>query len=80
MATTDQASRLDTINQALRLLDTTDHDTLCGYLAQTRLNDNYQQDPDRLRRALRAAAASDANLYVPYRAAQQVLLAAGQPT
>lgn len=78
MTTSTPANRQATIDRALHLLNAIDRDTLCVYLAQTSLDESFQDDPDRLRSALEAGLKAD--LYAPYKAAQQLLRAAGQAT
>ena len=71
-----QDARRATINQAIRVLDDTDHDTLLRYLEQTALHRSFREDPERLRSALRDGMEDD--LYVSFKAAQQLLRAAKQ--
>jgi hypothetical protein len=63
------------IDRALAVLDETDEATLRGYLADTGLNEKYQ-DPERLRDLLENAPAD--RMYPPYQAALQLLRAAGE--
>lgn len=72
-----QATRRATIAQAIALIDDTDHDTLLSYLKQTALHPSFREDPERLRGALDAGVEVD--LFVSYKAAQQLLRAAGEP-
>ena len=76
MSSTQDARRA-TINQAIRVLDDTDHDTLLRYLEQTALHRSFREDPERFRSALRDGLQDD--MFASFKAAQQLLRAAGEP-
>jgi hypothetical protein len=72
-----QATRRATIERAIALLDDTDHDTLLRYLEQTALHRSFREDPERFRSALRDGMEDD--MFASFKAAQQLLRAAGEP-
>ena len=70
--------RLGTIKRAIDLIDTADPGDLASYLAQTGLHDHIKADPATLRRHL-AAVDGTGRTFGPWKAAQQLLQAAGLP-
>lgn len=70
--------RYDTINRAIALIDDADPADLARYLADTRLHDHIKADPATLRRHL-ADANGTAQVFSAWKAAQQLLQAAGLP-
>jgi hypothetical protein len=69
------------IKRAIAHIDRTDAEALEAQLASTRLSPHLRQDPERLRRTLAKYASADYQdrtvPYGPYRAALQILHAAG---
>ena len=72
------AARLDVIRRAIALIDLSDPADLVGYLAQTDIHDHLKADPAALRGNL-ATADGTAQVFGAWKAAQQLLKAAGHP-
>lgn len=81
MTTDALAARTDTIRRAIALIDTADPSDLAGYLAQTSMHDHIKADPATLRQHLTDATpdASAGHRFGAWKAAQQLLQAAGLP-
>jgi hypothetical protein len=76
--TTISRDRHDTIRRAIDLIDTTGPADLGRYLADTSLHDHIKADPATLRKHL-ADASGTAQTFSAWKAAQQLLQAAGLP-
>ncbi|HEX3958087.1 MAG TPA: hypothetical protein VHZ03_15845 [Trebonia sp.] len=83
MTATQHTDRLDTIQRAIDFIDSTDPADLKRYLLRTSLHDHIKADPAMLRQHLAAsvlAAADGTGITFPaWKAAQQILQAAGLP-
>lgn len=73
------AYRQDTIRRAVALIDTASAADLARYLSQTQIHAHLQADPAALRDSLASAIGTDHQTGA-WKAAQQVLHAAGLPT
>jgi hypothetical protein len=76
--TTTMTGRQETINRAIVLLDTTGTDCLTAILAKTSLHANWQANPAALRDRLVTAGGLHLS-FTAWKAAQQILAAAGLP-
>lgn len=79
---TDQvrAARKATVDRAVTYLTTADRDAVLDVLATTGFSDDLKADPDRLAQELRDADPTDTGpFFARWKAAQNVLLAAGLP-
>ena len=76
--TATSTDRHDTIRRAIALIDTADPADLSRYLADTSLHDHIKADPATLRKHL-ATADGTAQVFGAWKAAQQLLQAAGLP-
>lgn len=74
-----RAARQATIDRAIAYLTTTDRDTVLATLAKTRFHDHVRTDPDRLLQDLRNADPDAISRFARWKAAQNVLRAAGLP-
>ena len=74
----ETADRHGTISRAIGLIDTVSPADLAGYLTQTDILDHLKSDPAALRRNL-ATADGTAQVFGAWKAAQQILRAAGLP-
>ena len=72
------ADRHGIIRRAIDLIDAASPADLAGYLAQTDIHDHLKADPAALRRNL-ATADGTAQVFGAWKAAQQILRAAGLP-
>ena len=75
---TSALDRLGTIRRAIDLIDTTSLADLDACLARTSLHDHIKADPALLRQHLAAVGPGD-RTFAPWKAAQQILQAAGRP-
>ena len=76
--TTISTDRRDTIRRAIALIDTASPADLGDYLADTSLHDHIKASPATLRKHL-ADADGTAQVFGAWKAAQQLLKAAGLP-
>jgi hypothetical protein len=74
-----RADRLGTIRRAIDLIDAASLADLAVYLGRTRLHDHVKADPAMLRHHL-ATVGDTGNVFSAWKAAQQILQAAGLPT
>jgi hypothetical protein len=75
-----RAARQATIDRAIVYLTATDRATVLATLAKTRFHDHVKTDPDRLLQDLRDADPDRISFFARWKAAQNVLLAAGLST
>jgi hypothetical protein len=74
-----RTARQAVIDRAIDYLTATDRDTVLAVLAKTRFHDHVKADPDKLLQNLRDTDADRISFFARWKAAQNVLLAAGLP-
>jgi len=74
-----RAARKATIDRAVAYLSSADRDAVVALLAPTPIADRLKTDPDALKQALREADPQNPNFFAKWKAAQNVLRAAGLP-
>lgn len=72
-----RVARQATIDRAIAYLATTDRNAVLATLAMTRFHDHVKNDPDALLRDLRNADPQQISFFARWKAAQNVLIAAG---